>query len=297
MRLTPEALIFALRRSLLEYEVRSLASFEGSDGYRERPLMGKKIVVTGRGGTGKTTFAALAVTLLPSSKLVVDADPDESLAAMMGVDLAASGVHTISEMLYGIQRGKAGSELQSMPLAEKVEYLLQLSCVYESAEFDLVSLGTKWTAGCYCAPNDILRTLIPQIADNYEFTIVDSPAGLEHLNRRVLPEAGDVFAVVDPSGKSLRNAEAVRDLGNSVGFSFDHLFLVANHRFPAEDVRRLREMNGATYLGKIEWDPAVEQYDWEGRSLLELPADSPALLSVGAVLEKAGYRARPSGSQ
>lgn len=260
-------------------------------------MMGRKIVVTGRGGTGKSTFAALSAALLPSSKLLVDADPDESLAAMLGVDLQASGVHTISEALYDLQNGEAQKELKSLPLAEKVEYLLQLSCVYESAQFDLIGLGTKWTRGCYCAPNDILRVLIPHIADSYEFTLVDSPAGLEHLNRRVLSKVNDVFAVLDRSNKSLRNTRAVRDLAGSIGMEFDNLFLVANHRFPSEDVARLHEVDGATYVGKIERDPSVEQYDWEGRSLLELPADSPARLSVQAILERAGYLPRPDTSQ
>ena len=252
--------------------------------------MGRKIVITGRGGTGKTTFAALSVALLPSSKLAVDADPDESLAVMLGVDLPASGTRTISEMLYEVQRGKIGPDIKAMALAEKVEYLLNLSCLYESARFDLISLGVKWTRGCYCAPNDILAALIPAIADSYEFTLVDSPAGLEHLNRRVLREVNDVFAVVDPSSKSLRNTEAVRDLAEAVGFTFDNLFLVANHRFPERGIGRLQQVDGATYVGKVERDAAVEQCDWEGRSLLELPPHSPALLSVGAILAKAGYQ-------
>jgi len=251
--------------------------------------MGKRIVITGRGGTGKSTFAALSAALLPGSKLLVDADPDESLAAMLGIDLQKSGVHTISEVLYNLQNSKGQKDLQSMPLAEKVEYLLQLSCVYESPQFDLISLGTKWTRGCYCAPNDVLRALIPSIADSYEFTLVDSPAGLEHLNRRVLTRVDDVFALLDRSSKSLRNTRAVRQLSDSIGIEFENLYLVANHRFPAEDVLRLAEVDGATCLGKVERDPTVEQYDWEGRSLLELPADSPARASVQAILEKAGY--------
>ena len=174
--------------------------------------MGKTIVITGRGGTGKTTFTALAARFLQGSKLLIDADPDQCLGVMLGVDLPASGVRTVSEALYEIQKGQLSPQMKAMPLAEKVEYLLQLSCLYESKQFDLLTLGVKWTRGCYCAPNDILRALIPRLAGAYEVTIVDSPAGLEHINRRVVTQAHDVFAVVDPSGKALRNAELVRSL-------------------------------------------------------------------------------------
>jgi len=251
--------------------------------------MAKKIVVTGRGGTGKTTFAALAARFLPGHKLLVDADPDESLAAMVGVDLRASGVQTISEVLYDIQQGKTASGLEAMPLAEKVEYLLNVSCVYEGPAFDLVSLGVKWTRGCYCAPNNTLRSLLPRLAKQYAFTILDSPAGVEHLNRRVVSEVDDIFAVVDSSAKSLRNTETLRQMASSIGFTFQHLYVVANYRFHDSETERLRQLPGATFLGVVAHDPAVEQHDWAGRSLLELPEDSPACRSVKGILEKAGY--------
>ncbi len=38
--------------------------------------MGKKIVVTGRGGTGKSTFTALASRYLAPPILLIDLDPD-----------------------------------------------------------------------------------------------------------------------------------------------------------------------------------------------------------------------------
>jgi len=250
--------------------------------------MGKRIIITGRGGTGKTTFAALAARVLPAPKLLIDADPDQCLAAMVGADLAATNTRTISEALYEIRAGGSRDALDAMPLPKKVEYLLHLSCLYESSDFDLLTLGVKWTRGCYCAPNDILRALIAELIPSYRVTIFDSPAGLEHLNRRVVAAADDVFAVLDPSAKAFRNAQTVRDMAASVDFQFENLYLVANHRFPADQVERLRDIDGATYLGRIAFDPAVEQADWSGRSLLELPPDSPACLSVADVLRKAG---------
>ena len=65
--------------------------------------MGKLIVVTGRGGSGKTAFAALATRFLPTPQLLIDADADQSLAAMLGIDLEESGISTISDVLYDIR--------------------------------------------------------------------------------------------------------------------------------------------------------------------------------------------------
>lgn len=55
----------------------------------------KKIVTIGRGGTGKTSFVALMtkyfIETAQSPLLLVDADPDQSLAEMIGVDPKEQG--------------------------------------------------------------------------------------------------------------------------------------------------------------------------------------------------------------
>jgi len=43
------------------------------------------------------------------------------------------------------------------------------------------------------------------------------------------------------------------------------------------------------FLGRIAHDEKVEEYILEGKSLLDLPSDSPAYASVKMILEKAGY--------
>lgn len=247
------------------------------------------IVCTGRGGTGKTTFAVLSSLCLNSHPLLVDADSDQNLAEMMGVDLQTEGVRTISEVLYSLQQNKVGEEFSSMPLPQKIEYLLNASCLYESEKFDMLSVGVKWTRGCYCMPNNILRNVIPKIADGYRYTIIDSPAGLEHVNRRVISDINDTFVILDPSKKALNNVQRVKKIASQIGIRFDNIYLVANYRFNAEKEKRIRD-SGERYLGKIEYDPKIEEYSWNGRSLFDLPDTSPALFSVKKILEKAGYK-------
>jgi CO dehydrogenase maturation factor len=250
---------------------------------------GRKLVVTGRGGTGKSTFVALAARFLPSPRLFIDADPDESLAFMLGADLEKAGIHTIAQVLLDIKGGNIEREIQSLPLAERIQYLLSIRCLYESEQFDLITLGVKWTRGCYCAPNDALHNIISQIADSYAVTVLDSPAGLEHINRRVTSKADDVFCIMDPSGKSMRNTAAVRSIAAAIGFKYTNLYVVANHSFTDAQYERLKSAEGDACLGRIAADPAVEEAEWEGRSLLDLPASSPAVASVRCILHKAGY--------
>jgi CO dehydrogenase nickel-insertion accessory protein CooC1 len=53
--------------------------------------MAKKIVSTGRGGAGKSTFAALVSRYMNPPTLLVDLDPDLSLADMLGFDFRKEG--------------------------------------------------------------------------------------------------------------------------------------------------------------------------------------------------------------
>jgi len=207
---------------------------------------------------------------------------------MLGIDLEKEGVRTVLDILFDIQKKQGYEELGSMPLPEKVEYLFTRECLYESKSFDLVSLGVKWTEGCYCAPNNLLRAIIPRLAQNYTNTVIDAPAGLEHLNRKVTSEIDDLFLILDPSLKSLRNIERTQKLVAEVGVKCHNFYLVANYRF-TQNAEKLIQDTGAAYLGKIEPDDEVEEYNLQGKSLLELPDDSPASLSVKGILEMAGY--------
>jgi len=247
--------------------------------------MGKVIVSTGRGGTGKSTFVALASKYLSSPKLLIDLDPDESLADMVGVDLSENGKKTISSALYDVIEENKGAGRTGYNLLSEV----MQSLVYKGKEFDFIALGTKFAVGCYCAPDAVLKDFIPTLVKDYQEVLVDSPAGLEHFNRKVVVDIDDLFVILDPSEKSTKHIERVRDIIKEVKISYNHLYLIGNHKFTEETEEYLRS-TGETYIGKIDYDPDVRQYNLEGRSLLDLPQDSPAALCVRSILMKAGYK-------
>lgn len=252
--------------------------------------MGRRIVSTGRGGTGKSTFVALATRYLNPPILLIDLDPDQSLADMVGVDLERQKVATVSSALYDIlQERRNDPQLGPMALPERTVYLLQVDCLYESERFDLITLGAKLTEGCYCAPDNLLRITIPRLAKNYANVLIDSPAGLEHLNRKVFSDINDLFVLLDPSSKSMKHIGRVKAITGEVGISYDHFYPVGNHRFKKGLEEHIPLTERLSYLGKIDYDARVEEYNLRGRSLLELPDDSPACLSVKRILTRAGY--------
>jgi len=249
--------------------------------------MGKKIVVTGRGGTGKSTFAALASRYLAAPILLIDIDPDQSLAEMLGIDLEEEKVKTISDALYDIIEERRHDGGNPTPLHDRMEYLLNRECLYEGKRFDLLVLGAKLTEGCYCVPDDLIKAIIPKMANHYPNVVIDSPAGLEHLNRKIISDIDDLFVILDPSSKSIKHVARAKDITHQIGISYGHLYLVGNYSFDRDIEERLRDA-GETYLGRIEYDADAREYNLAGKSLLDLPGNSPAVSSIREILLKVG---------
>ncbi|MFC2022355.1 hypothetical protein ACFLTR_04010 [Chloroflexota bacterium] len=261
--------------------------------------VGNIIVSTGRGGTGKSTFVVLASRYLKPPLLLLDIDPDQSLADMLGVDLEAAKVKTeigrevkiktVSDIASDIEEEDAFTELGGGPSFVKIPLLLQWYTQYNSEKFGLISLGPRWTMGDYRSANFLFEFVIPTIGGNYANIVVDSPAGLEHLNRKVIPKMDDLFLILDPSLKSIKHLERVRKITKEVGISYNHLYIVGNYEFDEEAEQHLKR-SGETYLGKMDYDANVKDYNLRGESLLNLPDSSPSCLSVKRILTKADYK-------
>lgn len=261
--------------------------------------MGNIIVSTGRGGTGKSTFVALASRYLAPPLLLLDIDPDQSLADMLGVDLDAVKIKTdigrevkiktVSDITSDIEEEDAFTELGGGPPTVKIPLLLEWYTQYRSERFDLISLGPRWTIGDYRSANFLFEFVIPSIGENYANIVVDSPAGLEHLNRKVIPNIDDLFLLLDPAMKSIKHVARVRKITREVGTSYKHLYLVGNYEFDDAAEQRLKR-TGETYLGRIDYDANVKECNLKGESLLNLPDSSPACLSVKKILAEAGYK-------
>ena len=252
-----------------------------------------KSVAIGRGGVGKTCFIAGMARLLMDQGplLLIDADPDHNLAEMVGLDMEAEGVHTVSDLLFDIKAGRVEEKLQSVSLAEKVDYLLSQKGVYEGPHFDFFSLGTKWSEGCYCQPNNILKGLVARLERNYRHVMIDSPAGLEHLNRRITSVVDDIFALIGPSKKSFDNARRAKRVIEEINIRYRNFYMVAGCDFPSECLKEIEGDRSFSYAGRLARDVDVARSCLEGRSLLGIRDDSPFLDSVRTVIRKAGYLA------
>jgi CO dehydrogenase maturation factor len=252
----------------------------------------KTLVTIGRGGTGKSSFTSLMAKCFIEAKqsplLLVDADPDQNLAEMLGVDMKEAGKLTIAELLVDTFIQKGGTTVGVSP-TERIESRIWANGLYESDNFDFMSVGTKWVEGCYCMPNSALKAALEGLTKNYKYVLIDSPAGLEHLNRRIASRVNDIFEMLDHSKKSMDHAKRAYHIAKEVDMQFDNFYLIGGYRFPAQLGAQAESELKFKYMGKIASDEELDEYVLTGKSLLDLPSNNPAYLSVKEILKSAGY--------
>ncbi len=252
----------------------------------------KTLVTVGRGGTGKSSFTALMAKCFieagVSPLLLVDADPDQNLAEMLGVDLKEAGKSTIADLIVSTFIEQGGTTV-GIPPTQRIESRIWENGLYESKNFDFLAVGTKWVEGCYCMPNSALKGALESLTKNYKFVLVDSPAGLENLNRRITSEVNDIFDILDHSKKSQDHVRRAYKIAKEVDMKFENFYIVGGYRFPAELGKQAEADLKFKYLGKILADDQLDEYVLDGKSLLDLPNDNKGYLSVKEILNKLGY--------
>ena len=136
----------------------------------------KTLVTVGRGGTGKSSFTALMTKCFieagQAPLLLVDADPDQNLAEMLGIDLKEAGKSTIAELLVSTFIEQGGTTV-GVPPTERIESRIWENGLYESKNFDFLAVGTKWVEGCYCMPNSALKGALESLTKNYMYVLID----------------------------------------------------------------------------------------------------------------------------
>jgi len=249
--------------------------------------MPMRIAVAGKGGTGKTTIAALLCRSLVRTRgikplLAVDADPNSCLHERLGV----SPEETIGELREQL-RAEPDKVPSGISKTEWIERLINEE-VTEAVGFDLITMGRQEGPDCYCYINNLLRSCLEKIGQQYKAVIIDNEAGLEHLSRRSNGSVEVLLVVCQPTVIGARTALRILELVASLDLDIGKTYLVLNGsdgEMPSQ-VRELFEKTSLEVIAEIPTDSTVLDYEMESKSLLDLPADSVAATTVDEMVSK-----------
>ena len=240
------------------------------------------IAVSGKGGTGKTTLAALIVRhcikYMGTPVLAVDADPNSTLADKLGLQCDCT--------IGGLREDALKHKHDASPGAPKqvgIQYEVQ-NAIAEGSGFDLVVMGRGEGPGCYCSVNNMLRAFLHDVSSGYKHTVIDNEAGMEHLSRRTDDKVDLMFVVSDATPTGLKSALRIAELAAELGVVQGRMGLIVNRVTDFELARQnTASFTGLELLGCIPEDPLVLEYEMQCRPVIALPDESKAAAAISGV--------------
>ncbi|MHA1509434.1 MAG: AAA family ATPase [Promethearchaeota archaeon] len=244
--------------------------------------MKKIIAFAGKGGVGKTTSLVLLLKYILEKKkeqdiLVIDSDPDANVADVIGEEVKFCDTigGKMKVLKDKIQSLKLSPNTPKNQLIESDVY----NCLIEMDEFDLLEMGRQEGEGCYCFINDVLKRVIDTLSQNYDITLLDSPAGLEHFARKTGRDVTDLVIVSDASKMGIHTMKRILEIIAELTLKFERIWILGN-RFPedlknilAEEVENLND-DRVKLLGFISNDEEISKINIIGGNLIDLSEEN-----------------------
>jgi CO dehydrogenase maturation factor len=241
------------------------------------------IAVAGKGGVGKSTFAALAVRHLSEVTgevvLAVDADPNSNLGEKLGTEPGRT-LGSIREQLLA----RENEQPEGISKQEFIDYQVRLA-LKEGKGFDLLTMGRQEGQGCYCFVNNMLRTILDSLSTKYAYVVVDNEAGMEHLSRRTTRTPDLLLIICDKSKASIEAAKRISSLATEMKIQAARKILVVNLQDPAGEGKPLKDIPGFDSVYGVRKSGRIASRSEETESLTDLPKSDPAFADVARIVD------------
>jgi CO dehydrogenase maturation factor len=244
-------------------------------------MRGLKIAISGKGGVGKSTVAAVWSRLLARSGIpvyAIDADPDANLAHALGIPkelaqtikpLAAD--EALVEERTGAKPGRTGQIFSLTP--EVADIARRYAVSFDGVQTLVLGAIKKGGSGCACPESALLKSLVRYLVlHENEVVILDMEAGIEHLGRATAVGVDALVVVAEPGSRSFETAGHIRRLAGDIGLT-GKIFLLLNK--VRDEERTSAQAHDALpdvpLLGAIPFDERFITADEERKSILDLP--------------------------
>jgi CO dehydrogenase maturation factor len=159
--------------------------------------------------------------------------------------------------------------------------------ITETDKVDMITMGRGEGPSCYCYVNNLLRKFADSLVSSYQWMVMDTEAGLEHISRRTAAHIDHLIVVVNESPLTADCARRVTELVPTLPNSVRKMHLVLNtvRDDRIERVRQKVDDLGMDYLGCIPEDEKLEELVFNGESIFKLDG-GPATEKIAEMMQK-----------
>jgi CO dehydrogenase maturation factor len=177
-----------------------------------------KVAISGKGGVGKTTLAAMLAYLFARDGYAVtaiDCDSATNLPSALGI---RDEIKPLSELREVIEQRVIGP-FGTYRFNPKVDDIFETHSVRNEHGIRVLVLGTikKGGEGCFCPENSFLRAILRHaVFREKDVLLLDMEAGIEHLGRGTAKGVDILIAVIEPSVRAIETLKRIEKLAEDI---------------------------------------------------------------------------------
>jgi len=233
-----------------------------------------KILLCGKGGSGKSTIASLlAKDFQKKGFRVLVVDTDESnygLSAQLGLNDPKELMDQIGGKKALMQKMMAArscnDKIQIVPKEWHIDDI-PADCISKKDTLYLLQIGKvkHYGEGCACPMGGLSREFLAHLKLNLkDIAIIDTEAGIEHLGRSVAGNVDLVLAVIDPSYESIKLSKKIVALAKEAGKNVNFIINKTDSK-TAEDIAT--KIGKEQVLGIVPFDEGIQKKGLNGEAL------------------------------
>lgn len=253
-----------------------------------KPLCGKRILVCGKGGSGKSTMVALMATILQRKAyevMVLDGDasnPEGLVRLLFGLGVEGEpkplieffgGINTVTCPVDDPSPLTRNNDSNPVP-ENRIDLYKELSPEYylQKGSMTLLQAGKIETYGQGC-DGPLEKVVRDFMIEGEAVNLIDMKAGIEHFGRKIPDRMDVILGVLDYTLESVSIAKRMAEFCREAGIK--NFWLILN-KIGSEEVESLLMDKLATLrdkvIGSISYDQELIKTGLSGHALGECKA-------------------------
>ncbi|PVX24806.1 MAG: ATP-binding protein [Candidatus Bathyarchaeum sp.] len=233
-----------------------------------------KILICGKGGSGKSTISALlAKNLQTKGYRILVIDTDESnygLSTQLGMQdpkelmEQLGGKKTLlTNMMSAFASGKRNGVFKESWTIDQIPS----ECVSTKDGLHLLQIGKvkHYGEGCACPMGGLSRDFVHHLKlAPKDIAIIDTEAGIEHLGRGVASGVDTVLMVLDPSYESIKLSKKICTMAGEASKS---VYFILNKVDDSLAETMLNKLGKTRVIAQIPFNKSIQEKGLKGEEL------------------------------